>query len=165
MWKLTFLAWPWPQIDLLTSRFSKNASVSNLDGFLVQKQPINMCRTILKRYLNMVTFGDLWWPDLDLTPHDTSFGVSSYLFWSIPSTFRDYRAHCSLRSALCPRRLKSPIFTFDLNLTWPLTLTSNFFACCEVGLTRAFHRRFIFENRTVSFGVRQGGRKTPQWVI
>ena len=107
----------------------------------------------------MVTFGDLTltWP----VKH-TYTGVCQYLCWSVLSTPKTITPAVWFVSLLEPRRRKPRFLTFDLCLTWPLTLNLKLSACFKFVSLRSFDRRLIFENRTVSSRVRQGGGgKTP----
>ena len=161
----------WPDLDLKLTFWPQSMAVTPKQ----MSEMSSLSKTSLKTCVAWYSIGIwiLWplvtwpWHDLDLILHDMNVGVSQYLSRSISVIFKDYGAHRFLRSALNSRRLKAPILTFDLDLTLPLTLTSDFFACFELVSMRPFHRRIVFENRTVSLGVSQGGRKTPpppsQW--
>ena len=73
-------------------------------------------------------YGDLWWPDLDLTPscHKGSQWSQRALLHPIkglPLSMKPIVCFPGLRSAV---NTKTTLFTFDLSLTWPLTWNLNF---------------------------------------
>ena len=103
------------------------------------------------------------WPDLDLEPSLISniYSISVLPYISGVGTRGKFWPKTDNFEVSTARKLKAPILTFDLTLTWHVTSFGKFRGWFRIVSSRAFERRIVRLSAAIRSRVMTWGRLTP----
>ena len=162
---LTFFTWPWINFRIFLVQIKSNCKITVAIDFLVPNGPWNMRQTTHLKNLVLVTFFDLTFT-LTWAKYET-FSLVSTFAWSLGVHMESFgRKMLRLRS-LRPATWIHPILTFDLTLTWHVTLILSFRKWFGSVSSRSFECRLVRLSTSIRFreSMGVGWDPTPQAVV